>query len=235
MLIAASFDESRKLPLYARINETGAPILLTFLNADETPHPITDYDFEARFKQREFSTTYLFTLTVGSGLTIEGDALNVLRFDGLTEEQATQKVDTNFWTLFSVAQNRTKLNGSIKFHEGEFDSFVNNSEIKIGNNEITIIVTGGISDGSSELPDGVLINCGRWDLSTDVVPQTGGTGTAGAIKNGNRFYIEIGSSGGVIGPDGGPVIAGFIAEAQIDTPGINLADTDKWLLIPTIT
>lgn len=80
----------------------------------------------------------------------------------------------------------------------------------------------------------VVLGEDEWDLSTDVVPQIGGTGVAGAIERGNLFYVRTGSAGGVLGPDGGPVLSGFMAMALDSPPGINMADRTKWALIPTI-
>lgn len=90
-----------------------------------------------------------------------------------------------------------------------------------------------LRDYFSEPVTGTAIFCGNMDLSADVVPTTGGTGTSGAIKKGNFFYINIGSSV-LLGPDGGPVLSGYFAFAKIDTPGGSLADKTKWILIPTI-
>lgn len=80
---------------------------------------------------------------------------------------------------------------------------------------------------------GTLVYCGDWDLSLDVVPQTGGTGTSGAIAKGNFFYVDVGAVN-LTGPDGGRILTGYIAIARIDVPGINLADRTKWILIQSI-
>lgn len=93
---------------------------------------------------------------------------------------------------------------------------------------LNVTVTGGVAAGA------VMLRDDEWDLSTDVVPQDGGTGTLGVIERGNLFYVRIGSAGGVLGPDGGPVLSGFMALALDSPPGINMADRTKWALIPTI-
>ena len=36
-----------------------------------------------------------------------------------------------------------------------------------------------------------VVDCGNWDPSTGAFPTTGGTGTGGAIKQGNLFYVSV--------------------------------------------
>jgi len=95
----------------------------------------------------------------------------------------------------------------------------------------TILTNVFLTSGSNS--SGTIIYCGDWDLSLDVVPQTGGTGAAGAIGKGNLFYVDIGAVN-LTGPDGGRILTGYIAIARIDVPGINLADRTKWILITSI-
>ena len=80
---------------------------------------------------------------------------------------------------------------------------------------------------------GSVIYCGDWDLSLDVVPQTGGTGASGAINKGNLFYINVGAVN-LTGPDGGKILKGYLAMARIDVPGIDLSDRTKWILLTSI-
>jgi len=65
------------------------------------------------------------------------------------------------------------------------------------------------------------------------VPTTGGTGGGGAIEIGNQFYI-LTTDPAILGPDGGPALAGYLAQAIENTPGTSLADKTKWILIQTI-
>ena len=80
---------------------------------------------------------------------------------------------------------------------------------------------------------GTIVYCGDWNLSLDVVPQTGGTGTAGAINKGNLFYVDVGAVN-LTGPDGGKILKGYIAMARINVPGIDLSDRTKWILLTSI-
>jgi hypothetical protein len=65
------------------------------------------------------------------------------------------------------------------------------------------------------LSDGLAINCGEVDLSSDALPTTGGSGTSGAIKRGNYFRVSVGTNAGISGVDI-PVNAKI--EAKQDNP-----------------
>ena len=69
------------------------------------------------------------------------------------------------------------------------------------------------------LPDGIIIKCADWDASVNTFPTGSGTGPAGAIKNGNEYYVTI---AGLVG--GYPVNPGAILRAKIDDPGQTLAN-----------
>jgi len=61
---------------------------------------------------------------------------------------------------------------------------------------------------------GVVSDCGNWDASTGAYPTVGGTGTNGAIKKGNLFYISTaGAIGGVMLTNGDSI------RALVDNPG----------------
>ena len=106
-------------------------------------------------------------------------------------------------------------------------------QVIINNNDTGLTVRTALNAMFTELYGGGIVYCGDWDLSTDVVPQTGGTGTAGAIGKGNLFYVDVGAVN-LTGPDGGNILTGYIAIARIDVPGINLADRTKWILLTSI-
>lgn len=75
------------------------------------------------------------------------------------------------------------------------------------------------------LPDGILINIGSWDASTNLYPATGGTGSGGAVKKGNRWKLSV---GGNIGEDGELVAAGTVIEAWVNTPGQDPANWKRY-------
>ena len=125
-------DKSRNVRIRARINEASVPRVFTFYNdgSPRTPHNISGYDFELIVFKRGNSLVRLFTLTIGDGLTVEGDDSNKLRIE-VTEARATQRMDTYFWRLRSVDEDHTWFNGAWEFHQGESDAVVEDEELHI--------------------------------------------------------------------------------------------------------
>jgi len=140
-----SFTKERLLKLYARVNETGVPKVLSFFDVDadgvRTAHDITDLDFKLIVKKQSGSPTNLFALTIGSGLTVQGASSNELLIE-VSEDNATQKPCTAFYQLFSIDENKTWLDGPFFFHDGEFDGVEETDEILIGDDgEIVIEIS----------------------------------------------------------------------------------------------
>jgi hypothetical protein len=125
-------DKSRNVRIRARINEASVPRVFTFYNdgSPRTPHDISGYDFELIVFKRGNSLVRLFTLTIGDGLTVEGTDSNQLRIE-VTEDRATQRMDTYFWRLRSVDEDHTWFNGAWEFHQGESDAVVEDEELHI--------------------------------------------------------------------------------------------------------
>lgn len=151
----ATFDKSRTLQLFARIGETGVPKVLTFVNEDGTDHAIASYDFELQVYSRPNSPTALFTLAIGSGLTVQNT--NELLIE-ITAAQAARDVDTYFWKLYSDTEDHTWLNGPFYFHDGEFDGVVETDTITITENgtavEITVSSQGASAASQSQVNTG---------------------------------------------------------------------------------
>lgn len=126
-------DKSRLVRLRARVNEASVPRVLVFQNDDGSPHEITDYDFQLIVFKRINSPAKLFTLTIGNGLTVQGDDDNELLIE-ITASQATQTADTYFWRLRSADEDHTWLNGPFQFHNGESDNVESEDLVKIYQN-----------------------------------------------------------------------------------------------------
>lgn len=205
----ATFDRSKSLPLFARIGEVGVPVILTFLNADGSPHSITPYNFQIPVRRFVTDADPVFTLTLeaGEGLTIVGDDLNKLKVE-ISEANSEQRNESYFYRLFDALAKHTWLNGPFFFHNGEFDG-VNDSFEITNDMEVTIIMDSGstVAAGSLALQDAV-------DISDDLFPSTGGSGSLGAVKKGNLFPV---TTGGTL--DGNFVPAGSLLLALVDTPG----------------
>lgn len=125
-------DKSRNVRIRARINEASAPRVFAFFNdgSPRTPHDISAYDFELIVFKRINSLVKLFTLTIGKGLTVQGDDNNELLVE-ITQEQASVRADTYFWLLRSRDQDNTWLNGAWEFHNGESDAIQEDNEVNI--------------------------------------------------------------------------------------------------------
>lgn len=147
-MVDISIDKSRAVRVRARTGEDSVPKTFTFTNSDGSAHDISSYDFKIFVQVRANSTVKLFTLSVGSGLSIQGADSNQLLIQ-VTKEQATQKADTYFWRMYSALEDHTWLNGPWEFHNGEYDAVVEDTpiEIKQDGDPITIQVVG--SGGAS--------------------------------------------------------------------------------------
>lgn len=131
-MIDIFLDKSRNVRIRARINEASVPRVFAFYNdgSPRTPHDISSYDFELIVYKRTNSLVQLFKLTIGDGLSVEGDDLNKLRIE-VTDDQATQRADTYFYRLRSVAEDHTWFNGPWEFHQGESDAILEDEELHI--------------------------------------------------------------------------------------------------------
>jgi hypothetical protein len=141
-----ALTKERVLAIYARINETGVSRVLSFFYVDDDgvriARNITSLNFELRVRKKDFLTE-LFTLSIGDGLTVGGASSNELTID-LSNTNATQKPVEHFYQLFSVAEDKTWLDGPFFFHAGEFDGVEETDEILIGENgEVVIEISSG--------------------------------------------------------------------------------------------
>lgn len=119
-MIAATFDRSRLLPLYARIAEIGVPLILTFLDANGDPFSISGIDWKLNVKRKATDTSDVFELSLGDGLTVQGASDHQLKVE-LSVERSTQRNETHFYRLYDYEELHTWLNGPFRFHNGEFD------------------------------------------------------------------------------------------------------------------
>lgn len=67
---------------------------------------------------------------------------------------------------------------------------------------------------------GMVILIGNWNASGDVFPETGGTGSEGAVEKGNEWDITVAGT-----LDGDFVPAGATIRAKVNTPG---QDGSNW-------
>lgn len=119
-MTAATFDKSRLLPLYARINEIGVPLIITFLDAAGNPFDISGFDWKLPVKRKPTDSDDAFELSLNDGLTIQGASNHQLKIE-LSQARSQQRNETYFYRLYDYEELHTWLNGPFRFHNGEFD------------------------------------------------------------------------------------------------------------------
>lgn len=219
-----SLDKSRLLNFKIRIGETSVPKLLTFVNADGSPHPIIDYEFELPVKKAPVAVANLFKLTVGDGLTVQGDDENQLLIEvNATRSSVTKQDNVFFGKLIATSEDHTWLNGDWEFHNGKYDGVTETDTITIAEDggSVTIVVSGG-SGGDVDLTNAWIL-MESFDASDNLFPEIGGTGSLGVVMRGNVFPL---SQGGTL--DGEFVPSKSLLVALEDEPE---QDATKWRII----
>jgi hypothetical protein len=217
-MIDISLDKSRAVRIKARVNEASVAQVLRFKNKDGSPHNISAYGFQLPVQKRANSSVKLFTLAIGSGLTVVGDDEDGLLIE-VTKEQATQTADTYFWRLWSADEDHTWLNGPWEFHNGEHDAAVEEREIIIAENgsAVSIVVASGVTINNNSSGGGVT----GWDNTQNKFPD------GGVIQQYSRF-IGSGSGSWIVSSAVGVaevVNDGAEFIAKINNPG---QDPDNW-------
>jgi len=137
----AELGKDRLLNIKCRVNQPSVPRVLRFLNADGSAHPITDYNFRLPVKKVPLANTDLFELTIGDGLTVQGDDLNELLIE-VSEEQATQRPNVYFWLLLDD-EDQAWLNGDWEFYIGKYNGVEQTETITINTAEAVVTITVG--------------------------------------------------------------------------------------------
>lgn len=132
---AITFDPSRQLDLYFRVNRAGSKTL-TFLDADAAAYDVSSNTFQFLVIDLLSGTT-LFTLTSGSGLTVSTNTITIAP----NATQTNLPVGTYYWQLNLTNTSKTWLNGQAIFHTGIFDGVTETTSITISDGGDTITVT----------------------------------------------------------------------------------------------
>lgn len=147
----ASFTKEQKLKLYARVNEAGVPLVLTFVNEDSTPYDISAKGFKLEVKKKPNSDDNEFILEEGDGLEVFGADSNKLRIT-ISEGKATIRPATYFYRFFSEDENHTWLADDFFFHEGKFDNVSSQTTsitVSEGGDSVLITISGDTSNTST--------------------------------------------------------------------------------------
>lgn len=225
MPTGATFDKSRLLPLYARINEAGEVIQLTFVDDAAAAFDISSLDFVLKVYKRPNSTSAQFTLTIGDGLSVTGAGSNKLNIS-LTAARATQSPNTYFYRLYSDDEDSTWLNGSFEFHNGEFDGVNSPDEITVTNSgtAVTITVEGGASGGGHTIQ-----NAGSDMTQRTNLNFIGLTVTDDSVNDATKVALDTTAEGALISGATAkttPVDADFIG--LMDSAASNILKKLSW-------
>lgn len=92
------------------------------------------------------------------------------------------------------------------------------------------VAAGAFAGGSFDL-SGMVRRIGDFSLASNLFPSTGGSGPAGAVAQGNSWYITNASTT-LFDESGNPIPAGVIIEAKIDAP--STTDAADWYITYTV-
>jgi hypothetical protein len=186
-----SLTKERLLNFKARVNELSVPKVITFLNSDGTPFDISALGFKIPVKQNTYSRTNVFELTIGDGLTIQGDDNNELKIE-VSAERATVRPDVYFGTLFSTVEGKTWLNGDWEFHNGKYDGVTETDAIIVYQNGGDVLIT--IQGGSSTSGTSIQFQDEGVDLGNNQANTVNFTGNLVTAKRvGDEIIVDINS------------------------------------------
>ncbi len=167
--------KDRLLNVEARINQKSVPVIITFknrvggvdTNRDITGDNIILEVYKSPFLER--TTSYVFRLAVGSGLTIQGVDNHQLKVE-VTAAQATQWPDVYTWLLVSLTEGLSWLSGEWEFFSGARDNPATDiAEIVISDEGDEIIIIIDNSGGSGGISN--LVGIGSHDASGNTFPD----------------------------------------------------------------
>lgn len=127
-MAAATFDVSKRMDLYFRVNRSGSRVL-TFLE-NGVAYDITGHTFEFLVKDN-FGNTLI--------LTTPSPTTNTLTIS-MSSSQSNIPQGEYFWELRLTDDNKTWLNGKAFFHNGVYDG-VTESGTTISDEDTTITVS----------------------------------------------------------------------------------------------
>lgn len=186
MIKSATFDPSKRLDLYFRINRDGSKRFI-FFDTNGNEFDITGISFELLIRDYPGAKPKVISMTSGAGLEIPVYEINILDVS-VTADQTLLNEGEFYWELYLINEKRTWLSGKAFFHNGEFDGVENDTEsLTIIQNGETIQITVQGSVGS-----GVEHFRGAYDLSaTNDYPTTGGNGLGGAPAEGDYWFVAV--------------------------------------------
>ena len=137
--MAATFDPSRQLDLYFRVNRVGSKTF-NFVDSNGSAYTINGNTFQ--FILKDHLGNGIFTLTSGNGLTIGTSSVTV----AVTAAQTNIAPAGYVWELYLSNLEKTWLSGNAYFHTGVFDGVTSTSSITIADADtVTVTVTDSLA------------------------------------------------------------------------------------------
>lgn len=128
---AASFDPSRRLDIYLRINRVNSRTF-TFSYSDGSPYSLIYEDLSFIIKTNPGERLDVISLSFGAGMVVTDNQVQV----AITSAQSLISEGEYYWELYNVDTQQTWINGKAFFHNGEFDGVTETtSAITIGNDD----------------------------------------------------------------------------------------------------
>lgn len=137
-----TFDPSREIEVYFRVNRAGNPKAFVFVDANGAAYDISGKTFEFFVKDNQQSDDKRISLTVAnSGLNVSGAGNNRLNLV-VTETDTALKPRTYYCELYEQDDKLTWLNGRAIGHNGTFDGVTETTgiSVNIDGDEVTITV-----------------------------------------------------------------------------------------------
>lgn len=123
---SATFDPSRRLDLYFRINRAGSKRFV-FVDSDGADYDISGIDFELFISDYPGARVKRLSLTIGDGLVLLPYESNL--FDAeVTADETIANEGEYYWELYLRNEEKTWLSGKAFFHNGEFDGVNSDTE-----------------------------------------------------------------------------------------------------------
>jgi hypothetical protein len=139
-------DSAAALDLYIRKNRASVPKTLSFFNEDNTDYSLSGLTFQLNVKEFEYSSSNLFQLTSGFGLTISG---NDITFEITAVQSLLATKEIYWWELKETTTNRTWLGKmGAYFYYGDPKELTDTEDvtIKLSADVVRVTIsTGGIT------------------------------------------------------------------------------------------
>jgi hypothetical protein len=245
----AIFDIAGKLDLLFRIARVGSKTL-TFVDSESVAYPLDGFEFQLNIKERPSSVENLIELTSGSGLTIGTNSIEIdvdeedtAQTEKLKFWELYETVNKKTWlcgNCYFISRDPSSENDAVTVTVRlDPDTITVTISGSVGTSESAEVQE---SDQVTILGDGletpyyvageqfdsygaaaVVAKEGllrEWDNTQNKFPDSGGSGTAGAIERHNRF-IGTGVGAWVVRTSGPTEDVNEGAEfiAKIDAPG----------------